>query len=166
MKSKIKENAILFTFTLTTIMWSVVFYLIFISHVDYSPVKISKKQTREIFNLTPQGWSFFTKNPRYNRLQIYRIEDNTLSDRVTFQNFSNQNLFGLRRQNRQILNEAFSSLKSIISIDSLWYSTKEEKFKLVQKIKNYYAMDKNYKEPLLCGQFLFEMYEPVPWAWS
>ncbi|MCK7591594.1 SdpA family antimicrobial peptide system protein [Subsaxibacter sp. CAU 1640] len=156
---------LLITFILTTALWSVFFYLVLISHFQYSPVRLSKVYTKEIFNLSPQGWSFFTKNPRYSRLELYAIEQDELI-KVTHPNFSSPNWFGFRRKNREILNEAFNALGPVISKDSLWFTTKEGNVKALESIDGYYNLNNKFKEPVLCGQFLVEMYEPVPWAWS
>lgn len=164
--NRIKKFKLFITTILTTFLWSVIFYILFISHFEFTPLNIPKEYSQVIFNLSPQGWSFFTKSPRYNRLQVYKVVNDSTLERVTYQNFSSQNLYGFNRQGRQILNEAFNSLESVFGIDTLWYSTKEDKSKVLNSLKRSFVVNNKYKKPFLCGDYVFEMYEPIPWAWS
>ena len=152
--------------SLTIITWSVIFYFILISHFKYSPLHLSKKISKEIFFATPQGWSFFTKDPRYDRLEIYQVINNSTLEQVTRPNFSIENFYGFKRQNRQFLNEAFSSIKNVVLNDSIWYNSSEGVDKAYQDINSIYNFKNTFKNPVLCGQFVFEMYKPIPWAWS
>ncbi|WP_430908417.1 SdpA family antimicrobial peptide system protein [Maribacter sp. 2-571] len=162
MKDKLKKLSIP---VLTIVLWSVFFYLILISHFEYSPVHLSKSVSKEIFLATPQGWSFFTKNPRYERLGVYRMKKNGQIEQLTKPNFSLENQYGFNRQNRQFLSEVLSSLKSTLLKDSIWHFSSKGALEASKEISSIYNFNSSFKDPMLCGRYILEMHKPRPWAW-
>ncbi|MEM0941858.1 MAG: SdpA family antimicrobial peptide system protein [Bacteroidota bacterium] len=83
-------------------LWVVLFYILGISHVKHSE-GLGFAIKRNVSFLLPQGWGFFTRNPRETILEVYQIQENdNKMSKVLTKNTSIKNHFGLSRNNRYI----------------------------------------------------------------
>jgi len=122
----------------------------------------NSKFQKNIFTLMPQGWGFFTKNPRDKQLDVYKI-DNGKINRVTIKNFSLETCFGLSRKARFV---GYESAQVINSINNKYWNPdifgnlSKLKYKTVYKYKN-----SNLKY-LKKGSYVFVTYKIVPYKWA
>lgn len=118
---------------------------------------------KEINTAFPEGWGFFTKNPRDLHLDIYKIEESTIKN-ISIYNHSLSNYLGLSRKSRVIGYEA-SMLANKVNKE-LW---QDNNGKSVEKFINDSIIEihsiPNFKY-LVKGDYLIKLYEPIPYAWS
>ena len=76
-------------------------YLIFISSFKDSVMGVYFEGKQYINAFFPQGWGFFTKDPREKMIELH-IEENGHLKRIDFLNNSALNYFGLTRKSRRI----------------------------------------------------------------
>lgn len=146
-----------------------IFSYILIVSIPENPIKarysfFSKKVVKR---LTPQGWAFFTKNPRSEEIYFYEIDTtNNKIKNIFFRNVQSSQLFGIKRDNRLII----SKLNNIINdIDTeLWFSYRGNTLDFLRKNSAYRRINKitvKIREPAICGLYCLEMKEPIPWSW-
>lgn len=120
-----------------------------------------------IHRLFPQGWSFFTKSPRSEMLDIYHISGNNLTN-ISIRNMSKNSYFGFSRVARRIAYESsliaekvdkyewidtvyldIEKFASSITHESICTSTNIKKPKNVNNLKS--------------GEYLLILHRPKPW---
>jgi len=112
-----------------------------------------------IKNIFPQGWGFFTKDPKEPNFYLYKVEDKV--SEVNLMNFSPKYYFGFSREPRIISTEialiankiSFRNWYKNISFDSLL------QFQPLQFIKN------DSINALPAGKYIIETKEIVPIEW-
>lgn len=123
----------------------------------YSPVFGDANGNNVVTNNFPQGWAFFTKNPRDVRTQLL---DSISKQDLIQPNFSIEYYFGLSRKPRRLCLEAGYLVKGIP--DSLWIKSKNlGKERLRSSFKTSF-----FKHPILVGHIIIMNKERTPWAWS
>lgn len=126
-------------------------------------------QERYLFSmLLPEGWGFFTKNPRDEKNVLYRIRpDNTL-ELASYRNSDARNLFGLSRRSRRTNLEFSRVLAEVREKD--W--TRYRAYTLAQLVgSDTIAPVRVAYSPLKFtqlakGNYLVKRYAIVPWAWA
>lgn len=111
--------------------------------------------------LVPQGWGFYSKNPRDDALNVYSFNDNY--EGPQWPNNSLKNAFGLKREGRAQgieLGLLISNLPHDISWTSCTDPTCLEKGQPKAEINN--PLDK----PTICGEIGIAFEEKVPWAYA
>ena len=143
------------------VFWGIVLSYVFKSSVPVVS-NMSHHEKASLFNFFPQGWGFFTRNPREEELILYRIEKDT-TVRFTQTNSSSSSYFGLSRKNRLINIEASIVVSEVD--DSLWIPMKGRE--LVLDLNTYTdTIVNNFKPCHIQGDFFLVMQERIPWAWS
>lgn len=76
-------------------------YLIYNVLFYYNPLKFTFKSidAATTFNFFPQGWGFFTKNPKEEMFLVYKEEKGKFK-KVVFENSSKENIFGFSKKVR------------------------------------------------------------------
>jgi len=133
-----------------------------LSSLEYNPLSISQKESNLVFTLLPQGWGFFTRNPRELQTLIYRktVEGYVL---VNKSGSEPEYLFGLSRISRR-KNIEFGQIFSKIP-DSLWIDCPSKRISDCDP-ESAYNFKNQYINPFCVGDFLLISQEPIPWAWS
>jgi antimicrobial peptide system SdpA family protein len=115
----------------------------------------------------PQGWKFFTRNPREEDLGAFtRAEDGRWVSALRGSNASARNLFGLSRATRAQGIELGLITTAVGQIKDAWQPCRDrlevcvEQSRLVGEVRNITP------NPTLCGEVGLTLQEPVPWAWS
>jgi len=123
----------------------------------------SNSTQKTINSILPQGWGFFTRNPKETKYRIYLMKGNELQI-VNRKNSSSSNAFGLSRKYRRFgyeFTKIYTSIKS-----KRWNKVNTQEIpKLKQNISDTVYIDSSFlliKE----GSYLIEKYENIPWAWS
>lgn len=116
--------------------------------------------------LLPQGWSFFTKDPRYPRIRIYEVYNGSYKD-VTYGGLENghKNFYGLDRMLR-IRQAERENIDSQIEIDKYiecTHASLEECFS--NPSISLTEIENNFRNPSFCGEYYIGIYDPVPWSW-
>lgn len=148
---------------------SVSFWLIinvFLVTVKGNPIEITNEVNSRVFNFIPQGWAFFTRDPREAQITIYKIENDSTFKPYPQRHSSFINLFGMKRTSSKVLTE-LQMLKQKTP-DSLYFDVKWNY--QINKFEKFTAKSYEYKndifDPILLGDFIVVYQRPVPWAWS
>lgn len=141
--------------------WLIGSILVFFSSFK-DQVIISKNNQQTISNLLPQGWGFFTKDPRDPLLEVYKINSKNELERVTLLNFDSQTYYGLSRKARFLgceSSEVTGSLKK--------YKWSTDIYSNIYNLKKGVVAKYNEKKLkyLKKGSYLFLTYKIVPFAW-
>lgn len=131
----------------------IIIYAVFISNLDKERLLINYKTSKVINHLLPQGWGFFTKNPREPIFELKEIN----GEMVSAANNTIQNKFGFSRCSRKIGSEV-SMIYAQIPKKSL---KKEGEIYDTVQITNHKLIDKISKDK----KYLFIKREITPWAY-
>jgi antimicrobial peptide system SdpA family protein len=113
----------------------------------------------------PEGWAFFTRNPREDRYIVYRLATGgSWIDTNLGPHNRPRNAFGLNRKSRAQGVEIGLLLVSIH--DDEWLACRKSPAICLATT----PVSKDFKDispiPTLCGEIGVVMQPPVPWAWS
>lgn len=142
------------------------FWILFLSYVFKASIPIPSNETFKrkalIFNIIPQGWGFFTRDPRENEIWTYQILDNSIL-KVTETNGNLNSFYGASRRNR-LINIELGFLVSQIHASS-WIKMKGGKLIFDKKIHTDTIIN-SFNPLTIKGSFFIVEQERVPWAWS
>jgi len=111
--------------------------------------------------LFPEGWGYFTRNPREPVLQLYRLDGQY--EPVLVPNFSKRSLFGLRRDGRKVGGEIDFVLKQVPA--KAWLITRKRVSFQVSP-DSMVVIHNPIEGPTLCGDYLIQLQDRLPWAWA
>lgn len=152
------SNKSLFLIVLFSIVLSFVVF-VFKSSVALSANTVEYKSKRITNLLIPEGWGFFTRNPREATLQLYELKD-SIDQPVLKPNASAEFFFGASRRNRKVAMEISEVLGEIPQ--SSWIKTKGS-YSIPDTIVTVKASESIH---YLRGKYLAVMYVDTPWAWA
>lgn len=127
-----------------------------------SPLPVGFPNTRNIFMLFPEGWGYFTRNPREPVLQLYSLKGK--HEPVLAPNFSRRSLFGLRRDGRKLGSEVDLVISQVPT--SAWSTTKEAPAFEACSRDSLVVIHDTITRPTLCGDYLIQIQDRLPWAWA
>lgn len=145
--------------------WLSFFYFIGLANIAHTNT-LEFRTKKNLTFMMPQGWAFFTKDPREVRMDAYKITESGEIKLLTIGNTSWENAIGLSKGNRyadyelskiipHIPKEAWKNgigiLGENIVSDSLTII-----YTLEEELKNYYAGE----------EYLLYQYKPIPYAWA
>jgi antimicrobial peptide system SdpA family protein len=138
---------------------------IFFFNIPFNPIQHEYGTTPVVNFLIPQGWAFFTRNPREAQVIIYKNEGGRLLE-LPHKHSNLSNIMGLNRRASVIVSE-MQSIKNKIP-DSVFKNTKWnfQEGKFGQLPNSAYPAINNFANPILCGEYILVLQEVVPWAWS
>lgn len=155
-----KKSFFLFLATL----WVTAFFGLISATSGYTSLKLKSKTNRHLLSLTPQGWGFFTRNPREENIIMYKFDEKDSVVKITDKNFSFNNYFGLSRKQRY----------EAIQMSALLSDIKEEEFVKCNEISvqncdiNKVIISNNTKNKnnYFKGTYFLKKEKAIPWAWS
>lgn len=128
--------------------------------------KLEAKQA--IFTIIPQGWAFFTRNPREGQTLLYKIEDNKIVN-ANFKHNSFKYKMGLDRSCTKVYTE-LGFIKEKVPSDAFipleWNYQVEKLNNVSLESMKPFTVKNALKDPILNGKYLLVIQEPIPWAWS
>lgn len=160
MKVKIYKSVYLITiFSIT--------YIAFISSNTDNPVHLNYSSAQRIYDFIPQGWAFFTRNPRENVVKLYKVDDHKLVYLNSTTSLSFEDFLGIKRHKRRIsaeLSEIISNMKKT----KKWNEFRNiEVATAVNKIQISDTIENKFKNKLLkSGEYLIFSSKRMPWAWE
>lgn len=152
-----------FFFFCLVLFWFLIIYNIFISSIPIPTSSSYIKQTT-IFNIIPQGWGFFTRDPREDEIIFYR--EDSISKQVSLYSKTNSSLefyFGASRKNRFTGIEMDFIYKNVPKSSWKKGSTKEFKFDTSTPPD---TIKLNFNAQTLKGYYFVAKQERTPWAWG
>lgn len=143
----------------------VLFWFFVLGNVFSSTIPIPNDKTFEnkttIFSFIPQGWGFFTRDPRENIINVYKRKDGKLF-KVTKTNSSSESYFGISRENR-LKNIELGIITSKFK-DVQWSEGAKNNF-VLENIKTD-TITHNFKPQHFFGEYYIVEQERIPWAWA
>lgn len=138
-----------------------IFYLLIIS-IKNNPISLRNTyfNNREINALLPEGWAFFTRNPREETVKIYSIGDDGIKEKSIKSSDPSQ-FFGTKRDNRLIISKIDIITANIN--DDMYYQYRGALNNIILDSISEYSVP--IKEPCLCGNYLISKGSPIPWSW-
>ncbi|WP_232293471.1 SdpA family antimicrobial peptide system protein [Stigmatella aurantiaca] len=145
--------------------WSTVAAYALHAALPYNPIKLPFEDQFDIRLVLPEGWAFFTRDPRDERMLPYvRGADAQWSSASHTPNFQPRNFFGIDRAGRAqgvemglLMDAARKAERQACEEEP---SVCLERAPVAQKLSN------ASPHPTLCGQVGFVFQKAVPWAWS
>lgn len=141
-------------------VWAALIAVVLASSAGVSPVKPPFSVRILQLAVVPEGWSFFTRDPREPKDVVYRRADGRL-EQVTFANTSRASLLGVSRRARAVDGELMGLLAPVLA--STWRDCRGA------------ACLARGGEPLrltnwsttrhICGDVVVLRSPPAPWAW-
>lgn len=128
-----------------------------------SQLLLNEKTKETLVKIFPEGWGFFTKNPKDPEYKIYIIVKNKLQ-LLSLTNQSIENKFGFSRKSRMIGYEISTLLSDVQENEWIKDTTKNINTHLndkIIKIKNKYKF-----KHLNTGTYIIKRCRPVPYAWA
>jgi antimicrobial peptide system SdpA family protein len=116
-------------------------------------------EKNNIMSFFPQGWSFFTRDPREDLYVLFRVDSSKIT-KVNLISSSNEYFWGLSRKNRIIAYEMSLIQKDFKEKDFSYI--KRGDFSSVSKTK--FIPNLNL-QTISNGTYIIEIYPPIPWAW-
>lgn len=138
------------------------FFIALVTYLPNNPIKLAYG-LRPNQLLFPQGWGFFTRNPREEARVLHRLVDG-IAEPVNLSTWH-----GLRSFDRGIRKIRMESARLHKELDSEeWVLTSSSAGQLEVPNPEMPApveLTNGAYRPSLCGDFVFERFEPLPWAW-
>ncbi|MDK3836574.1 SdpA family antimicrobial peptide system protein [Staphylococcus pseudintermedius] len=149
-------------FIFCSCLYIIVFFVSIQNVFPNNPIKEKTfKVGSYIYDFFPQGWAFYSKNPReltYNVVYTQSGENAT-----QFPNASPSNYLGLIRKGRAQGIEAGRLVANLR--DSDWKETEEDPVKFGRSLR-VIEVKNDLQKPTIKGDILVYYQEPVPWSWA
>ena len=142
--------------------WAIIAALAFVNSVADSPLKPRQRARTNIMTVLPEGWSFFTRDPREPRTLLYR-HSGTGWEHVSQRHADRANYFGFARLARVKMVETAALLDQVSP--GQWTQVAAGTDPLGMEVQVVKASNPAMS-PLLCGELLVIERPPAPWAWS
>lgn len=134
------------------------------SALPFNPAKLPLRKDLQPQLWMPEGWKFFTRDPREERLYIMRRDGDHWRSAEFGPNSRAANLFGLRRRSRAQGIEAALILERLPK--SHWHDCKESPLVALSQAAVTDTVVNISPSPTFCGDIGIYMQAPVPWAWA
>ncbi|MBJ7895168.1 SdpA family antimicrobial peptide system protein [Bacillus atrophaeus] len=160
--SSIKNKSFLMLVVISAV-WMVFIGKSIIAVLPANPLSPNIDEQSFMKTLYPQGWGFFSKNPREEMINVY--ETKTYAQAVSWPNNSFKNIFGLDRYGRAQgieLGYLIEQIPKSIEWEKCHYGS------ITCLKKTYTLVTINNKTPnaSLCGNLGLSRETLIPWAWS
>lgn len=147
-----------------TLFWGSVIVGLTLTYATESPFWETSKHRQNAIRMAPQGWEFFTRNPREPTNQVYVQRDGqwTLDDRF----YAGSRSLKMLVQRNRLVDVELAHLLAQVK-DSTWTEC-EEGLRACTEAGRFervaVANESNLRN--VCGSFLIERQRPTPWAWT
>lgn len=132
--------------------------------LPYSPVRLPGARMAHSFLWAPQGWSFFTRDPREEDRTVYVRRDSVWESAMLAPHDRLSNLGGLRRKSRAQMVELALLLEGIPA--DAWQPCAASLQECLGRIPQGRAVRNTAPAPSMCGTIAVMLQRPVPWAWA
>ncbi len=134
--------------------------------LPFNPIRLPLVQTLQTYMWMPEGWAFFTRDPREPRtLTFAKVQDTWVSSSMA-PHARPSNLFGVNRASRAQGVELGLIMEAIAVAEHTWEPCEEAIGTCLEAVPTADTLDNISPRPRLCGLVGLAQQEPVPWAWS
>ncbi|MGM0843697.1 MAG: SdpA family antimicrobial peptide system protein [Bacillota bacterium] len=142
--------------------WAVFFFVSINPVLPENPVKIPKKLSTSIMEYFPQGWGFFSKDPRDGYFYVIDLQSEKLG--ASWPNMTLSNWAGLKRFGRSQGIE-LGRLYAQVGEQSMIECT-ETPLVCLKNQDDVINVINDSPSPTIIGEVGIVKQESVPWAWS
>lgn len=150
------------TFVALAAGWGLFLSMLTVASLPYNPLSMSLRIEIGVRSLVPEGWGFFTREPRSLDLRLYRRVGDAWSPMGRLPIAHPKNLLGIDRWPRAIPVELGTLLDQVEPED--WVETTDGPGGAVSSGRAV-PVRNPMPHPRLCGHLRVLSREPVPWAW-
>lgn len=145
------------------IVWSTFGALVLVTAVPDSPLAPSMLARINLLTVMPQGWAFFTRDPREPTPVLYAHGSSGWTE-VSLKHTSRTNAYGFRRIAR-IHGQELAALLSQVPAEA-WTEVAAGSDPVRVHVLEHHFVQNPARRPDLCSSLLVVVREPVPWAWA
>ncbi|MFP7231813.1 SdpA family antimicrobial peptide system protein [Bacillus subtilis] len=149
-------------FVIFSVLWGSLFLFSIIGSLGTTPIPLTKDSKFLMSSILPQGWGFFSKNPRDTAIGLYEAAD--ASAKVRWPNMRADNLFGLYRYGRSQGVE-MGVIYGQVGKEQ-WTACKEKDLGACKSTAKTVQLKTPAPRPLLCGSYYLTKEDIVPWSYS
>ena len=157
------NKQLIFTIIWTCLWVGIVFKILF-SSLPYNPLSPDYGQKVTLITIIPQGWGFFTRDPREPDLVLYTLRDKQWEKSPFMPISAVNNLMGLNRFPRAQSVELAMILSRVKGTD--WRTTNAKITDVVVNTQEILSIPSLSPLPTLNDTLCIVLKEPVPWAWT
>jgi len=141
--------------------WGLVGFTLLFVYSPFNPTILPERYRAFSIKFTPQGWGFFTRNPREQSLSVYqKVGANWVKKTVPNIYFKMGAGRDMRMQGAEL-----GSLLQMVSTQR-WKNYRQGEFAIQADSLPSLTLVNKYMHPSLCGEIVVKSQEPLPWAWS
>ncbi|HSP17291.1 MAG TPA: SdpA family antimicrobial peptide system protein [Thermoanaerobaculia bacterium] len=145
------------------VLWSGALLSITVTALPYNPLTLQPREDRGIKTLMPEGWGFFTRDPREPDLIVFVQSGQTWRKLRNMPISSAANSFGIDRFPRAQSVELAMLLHEVD--EDAWRRCSEAVSTCLRGASPIPIVDRSPR-PTLEGTLALVRQEPIPWAWS
>lgn len=142
--------------------WTVLIVLLLRAFMPDNPLRIRRSVKDDLTLLAPEGWVFFTRDPREASDRVFRLTT-PCCEEMTVPNGAASNLYGLKRDARAFGVEMAPLMAQIPR--SGWRECRGD-IAACAAAAPPIALSNASAARRLCGEVVIQRQRPVPWAWS
>jgi antimicrobial peptide system SdpA family protein len=132
--------------------------------IGYNPIHLPFEKQVYMQGLLPQGWKFFTRNPREDVQFIFKRDENRSWKPVTYGvNSLPSNAFGINRRNRAQGVEIGRLLQSVPK--AFWVPAQGDPLESLEMSEILTTVRNETPHPTICGTIGIVLQPALPWAW-
>lgn len=146
------------------IFWSILITGLFIVNMPHNPLSASMNISANMGSVLPEGWAFFTRNPREDKHWMYQKSEEGYQQ-VIRPISSPQNYFGFSRKGRAVGTELGAIMQKVQHETMYFCEDKIDACYNWDTIPSIKVLNSAYA-PAFCGVYLLAQKPLVPWAWS
>ncbi|WAS84895.1 MULTISPECIES: SdpA family antimicrobial peptide system protein [unclassified Corallococcus] len=133
--------------------------------LPYNPLQLPFEDRFDIRLVLPEGWAFFTRDPRDERILSYlRTPGGQWVRANQTPNFQPRNAFGIDRAARAQGVEMGLLLEATRQLGR--HACEEDPLKCLERAPSERTLRNESPNPTFCGQLGIVFQPAVPWAWS
>ena len=146
------------------LVWMVIIAYAFHPALPYSPIRLPFAREAMTMLWAPQGWAFFTRDPREERETHYVRIGSEWKSAMIAPHGRLSNVVGLRRKSRAQGVEMGLLINDAPAAD--WQTCTASLQECLNTLPTGRSVNNVSPEPTLCGTVAIVLQKPVPWAWA
>lgn len=132
--------------------------------LPYNPVRLPYTKLAQTLLWAPQGWSFFTRDPREEKQTVYARQGSKWESVLLSPHGRLSNIGGLRRKSRSQGVEMALLMNGFPFKD--WHSCTASLQECLAQLPPGHVVRNISPTPTMCGTVAIVLQKPVPWAWA
>ncbi len=144
------------------VVTSIIIFTFISSNVD-NAIGFSSNASSTLYSFMPQGWAFFTRDPKEDIFNFYQIDDDNLVLLNEAPSLNPKQFFGFNRTSRKINIDMSYLVTNIPS--KLWKDFSNMGCELYN-LNSHSFLSQNLQNDEFKGEYLLVKKRRKPWAWK